>query len=336
MTTSDRTDDQSTGEPTTNGAPDPAVPTDGPLVLLGAVWGESGCRLRLRRPGEPSMLVPAVGLELRYRVPDGQPRHCIGHRSPKRNDGNHLDCDTPPQEGQATCVRCAVADAEFAADLHHAHTRPRNELDPAVLQHLRRPNVLYVAAFRDGSLKIGTSTATRRDVRLAEQGAWRAVEVAEVADGFAVRRLEDLVTRELGLTQAVATSRKLKGMVAPRPDRDLDRAIDDATTAVNELLDGPEGSQLGSANPTGIRWSNPGADEPWWRRVLRYPSPIDVGAHRVRIEAMCGRLAALSRPGTERADGTDVFVDDLGKLWGRELSLGEVEPDQLLVQDTLF
>ncbi len=330
MTTSNRTDDH------TNADTHAAVPSDGPLVLLGSVWDETGCRVRLRRPGRPSMLVPAVGLELRYRVPDDQPRHCLGHHSPKRNDGEYLDCDNRPQEGQATCVRCAVADAQFAADLHHAHTRPRNELDPAVLRHLRRANVLYVAAFRDGSLKIGTSTGTRRHVRLAEQGAWRAIEVAEVADGFAVRRLEDLVTSDLGLPQAVATSRKLKGMVAPRPDGDLDRALAEATKAVHELLDSAGGRDVGPATATAEPWTNPGAGETWWRRPLRYPSPIDAGAHHLRIEAMCGRVAALSRPGGVGADANDVFVDDLGRLWGRELELGDVEPDELLVQDTLF
>ncbi len=309
----------------------------GPVVALGSVWSEDGCRLRLRRPGRPSTLVEAVGLELTYRVEAKATRHCLGHHSPKRNEGRYLDCDNPPREGSSTCVRCAVADAEFAADLHHAHTRRSEDIHESVLHHLKRPNVLYLAAFRDGSIKIGTSTGTRRHTRLAEQGAWRAVEAAEVADGFAVRRLEDLITENLGLPQAVATSRKLRAMTTPRDDAELDRALTERLAEVHELLASEAGLAAGPATPSETWWHFPGADAVWWDRPHQYPSPLETGSHRVRIEAMCGRVAALSRPGGSRPDGhDDRFVADLGRLWGRELELGAFEPDELLVQDTLF
>ena len=203
-----------------------AAPLDpGPLVVLGSSWGDAGCDLRVRRRGQDSFLVPAVGLELNFRVDPGAARHCIGHHAPKRNDGRYVECHNPPRPGEKTCVSCAVADAEFAADLHHAHTRPADQIHESVRQHLQRTNILYLAAFRDGSIKVGTSTGTRRHTRLIEQGAWRAIEVAEVSDGFAVRRLEDLVTERLTLPQAVATTRKLRGMVSPRGDGELDRLL---------------------------------------------------------------------------------------------------------------
>ena len=294
----------------------------GPLVILSTIWTGEGCRLRVRRPGRASELVAARGLELNYRVdPDG-PRHCLGHQSPKRN---------PPQPGEKTCVSCSVADAEFASDLHHAHTRRRDELHAAVVEHLERSNILYLAAFRDGSIKVGTSTGTRRTTRLLEQGAWRAVEAATVADGLAVRRREDLVTERLGLPQSVGAGRKLKGMVSPHTDDALDQALTERLDQVHELLASPEGLDAGAAVATADRWAFPGHDEPSWQGLHRYPGRLQAGRHHVRIEAMCGRLAVLVRPG-----GQDLFAADIGSLYGRELELGDFQPDELLVQDSLF
>lgn len=305
--------------------------TPGPLAVLGSQWTEDGCLVRVRRPGETSVLVPVVGLELRYRIDADGPRHCVGHHSPKRNDGRYLECLNQPRPSEKTCVRCAVADAEFAADLHHAHTRSPDEIHQSVLHHLQRTNVLYLAAFRDGSVKVGTSTGGRRHTRLVEQGAWVAVEAAEVVDGFAVRHLEDLVTEALGLPQAIATSRKLKGMTSPRSDHELERTLTDHLGHVHRLMDDEQGREIGGATPTERWWRSPEADQPGWQRPIRYPLALDQGSHHVIIGAACGRLVNLARPG-----GTDHFVDDLGRLYGRELELGAFEPDQLLVQDSLF
>ena len=314
-----------------DGGPDRRALEPGPLVVLGTVWTPDGCLIRLRRPGQPSELVPAAGLELRYRADRAAPRHCIGHHSPKRNDGQYVECHNRPQDGERVCVSCAVADAEFAADLHHAHNRVADEIDEAVRAHLERANILYLAAFRDGSVKVGTSTGTRRHTRLAEQGAWRAIEVATVTDGFAVRRLEDLVTERLALPQAVATTRKLRGMAAPRSDGELDAALAERCREVLALLDSEEGRAAGEATPLQEWWQFPGGDEAGWDRPLRYPLALDEGNHHLRVDAMCGRLAALTRPG-----GPDRFVDDLGRLFGREIEVGPFTPDEMAVQDSLF
>ncbi len=329
------------------------LPGDGTtLVLLGLVWGDDRClvRLRIPEPGtdgtvEPSQLVPVVGLELNYRVaPDGR-RHCLGHSSPQRNNGAYVDCPNPPQPNEKTCVGCAVADAEFASNLHHAHTRERDTLERSVVDHLEQTNELYVAAFRDGSLKIGTSTAHRTSKRLAEQGAWRAVRVASVADGFLVRRLEDLVTEKLGLTQSVAVKRKLQGMARPLSDPMLAERLDPMVDEVHRLI-GSLDRLPGSAEPDGIddeveltdrRWAFPESDSPIWDRLHPYPARLDAGTHHVEVVAMCGRLAVLRRPGTDGPDrADDRFVADLGRLFGVELDIGRYEPDRLAVQDSLF
>ena len=321
--------------------PEPQTDPQGAVVLLGTIWDDDGCQVRRRAPGRASELVPAIGLELNYRLGADPTRHCLGHHSPKRNQGAYVDCRNPPQPGEKTCVSCAVADAEFAADLHHAHTRHRDLIDRAVVDHLEQRNILYLAAFRDGSVKVGTSTATRTAKRLAEQGAWQAVEVAAVGDGFAVRRLEDLVTEKLGLPQSVAVSRKLRGMASPLDEAALGDRLRPLVADVHGLLrsldrlpGGDDATGAGDAPDVELcaeHWRFPAADDDVWVGLHQYPARLDRGAHHIEVVAMCGRMAVLGRPGS-----ADRFVADLGRLFGVELDLGRYEPDQLAVQDSLF
>lgn len=302
------------------------------VVVLGSGWTGDGCVVRLRVPEEPSDLVPIVGLEMQYRVKEGGRRHCVGHHRPSR--GGYNDCDNPPQPTERTCVSCAVADATFASNLHHAHTRDRAELDQSMVQHLEQSNVLYLAAFRDGSIKVGTSTAHRRDTRLTEQGAWQAISVADVSDGFAVRRLEDLVTDKLGLSQSVAVKRKLVGMVSPMSEAALTDRLDRLVDEVHSLISlSPDAEH---ATATKALWSFPEADHPQWNGLVQYPSRLDIGSHHLRVRAMCGRIALLVRPNADGGDGIDRFVADIGQLYGIELDLGDYTPDELAIQDSLF
>ncbi|MGI9595341.1 MAG: DUF2797 domain-containing protein [Acidimicrobiales bacterium] len=315
------------------------------LVILGVVWGDDGCLVRLRvptagdGPAERSQLVPVIGMELNYRVPTTPTRHCLGHSSPRRNNGEYADCFNRPQPNERNCVNCAVADAEFASNLHHAHTRDRGELDKAVVDHLEQTNILYLAAFRDGSVKIGTSTGHRKVKRLTEQGAWRAVEVATVKDGFLVRRLEDLVTEKLGLAQSVAVKRKLSGMANPLGEQMLDQRLDPMVDEVHRLLGSTDrlpgaddvATTDGDLELTAERWSFPGSESEVWNGLHLYPARLDGGTHHLEVLEMCGRMAVLARPGSD-----DRFVADLGQLFGVELDLGQYQPDQLAVQDSLF
>ncbi len=317
------------------------------LVMLGVSWGpvsdaestgRSDCSVRIRVPGGPSELVPVVGLELNYRVPANPTRHCVGHVSPRKNRGLYVDCFNRPQATEKTCVSCAVADAEFASNLHHAHTRNREDLDRSVVDHLEQTNVLYLAAFRDGSVKVGTSTEHRKTRRWMEQGAWQAVEVATVADGFVVRKLEDLVTEKLGLSQSVAVKRKLQGMSNPLPEDALNHRLEPLVAQVHEVignadrLPGFDDAQIDAVvQLSDRRWTFPNADDGIWERLHRYPARLDAGSHHIEVLAVCGRIAVLTRPGSQ-----DRFVADLAQLFGIELDIGRYQPDQLAVQDSLF
>ncbi len=193
---------------------------------------------------------------------------------------------------------------------------------------LAEANVLYVAGFRDGSIKVGTSNAQRCQTRLIEQGAWRANIVATASNGFVVREVEDLVTSELGIAQSVSARRKLNGLLNPVSNDVLAARVAEAAQRVSELVI-KFGSDEIAAEPA--EWSTPELDNPIWDRVSAYPAALGSGVHSIEVRAVSGRLAALTRPGID-----DVFVADLGTLIGVELTATDAEPDPLTIQSSLF
>jgi hypothetical protein len=295
-----------------------------------------------------SQLVPAVGFSLAYRADARAERWCIGRPASTDPAGNDVltDClnrakSTEYNPNSRYCVSCAVDEAMVASSLHHAHTRDRDDLDPTIRDHLARPNVLYLAGFRDGSIKVGTSTAHRIDVRLAEQGAWSARLIGGAANGIIVRRLEDDVTTELQIPQSVAVSRKLSGLARPVADDHLDRLLDEALDSVR-CLDSITGETAGHGFHPEVHvdgrllpqsWRNPEFHEALWhdRPLYPYPAPLDDGPHDVTIIGLCGRVAAITRP-----DSDDRFLADVGRWYGVELHPGHVEPTAITVQGALF
>lgn len=322
---------------------------DRPLTVTGFTWADLRPRLRIRQLDEDSSrLVPAVGFRLAYRADARAERWCIGRpaSSDPADDGAPTDClnrakATEYNPNSRYCVSCAVDEAMVASSLHHAHMRDHDDLDPTIRDHLAQPNVLYLAGFRDGSIKVGTSTAHRIDVRLAEQGAWSARLVGGAANGFVVRRLEDDVTSELDLPQSVAVGRKLSGLARPVGDDHLDRLLDEALDSVRSL-DSITGEVAGHGFHPEIHvrgrllsgtWRNPGFDRALWhdQPLYPYPASLDDGAHDVTIIGLCGRVAAITRP-----DSDDRFLADIGRWFGVELHPGRYEPTPITVQGALF
>jgi hypothetical protein len=302
---------------------------DSACVVIGVSWVSGAPQVRLAKPGQQaSWLAPLVGLELNYLAAPSSPRRCLGYVPFRPGQGDYHDCERTPERGGKKCTQCTIVDATFASNLHHAHTRGQSELDPDIVEHLRRPNVLYLAAFRDGSLKIGTSTETRSQKRLTEQGAWRAMLVAEASDGFAVRTVEDAVTAELGIAQSVSIGRKLSGMASPRPDTQLEEMLAQHQPKVAEVVASLKDGRL---TPTKHAWSFPQSETDLWAGLHLYPLRLDSGAHHIEVLDVCGRMVVLTKPGT-----TDRFVADIAQLFGVVLDIGTYEPDELAVQDSLF
>ncbi len=292
-------------------------------------WTDGRPRVRLRRNGGQSEFVSLHDLSLRYSVADATTRRCVGHKPFRDKSTSWSDCNRTPIEGSLTCDRCTANDATFASQLHHAHTKGRGELDTAVLAHLDQPNNVYLAAFRDGSVKVGTSTKARLDTRLHEQGAWVAQVVAATSDGFAVRSLEDRITAELGLPQSVSVRRKLDGLAAPRPDDRLRTELSRWSTRVHELIAEHADPRV---SPTKDGWVSSVSTNPNWSNVHPYALRLDSGSHDLEFLTASGRVAMVRRP-----TSSDHFVCDLRQLFGLQIELlDEVTPDELTVQDSLF
>jgi hypothetical protein len=314
------------------GDPTGLEPQDDVVLIVSYTWATGSPRLRVRPVRGRSELTPAEGFTINYRVPDGARRHCPGRVPFRAGQGDYVDCFNPPQRNSRTCVSCAVAEATLAGSLHHAHTREPDELDADVEAHLLQPNILYLAAFGDGSIKVGTSSVRRTENRWLEQGAWLTVVVAEAADGIVVRRLEDLVTEELGIGQSVAARRKIAGLINPVGDEVLTERLKESTTDVHRLV-----TELGPAgiDPAQEYWSNPLAGSPVLNDLRPYPADLSRDSHHFTIEAMIGRLAVIKRGGPD-TEGTDRFVIDVGVLFGLELHRGDFKPVELAIQDSLF
>lgn len=299
------------------------------IHLLGIGWTNGSPYVRLRQNGGASQLVPLATISLRYSIDTTTTRRCVGHKPFRDKSTAWSDCNRTPSAGSLTCDRCTASDATFASQLHHAHTKGPGELDSAVLHHLQQPNNVYLAAFRDGSIKVGTSTKARLDTRLDEQGAWVAQVVATTTDGFAVRLLEDRITAELGLPQSVSVSRKLDGLDSPRPDDRLRTELSRWSTRVHELVAEQADPRVA---PTNAGWVSSISTNPAWNNVHRYPLKLNSGAHDLDLLTASGRIAMAQRP-----TSSDRFVCDLKQLFGREIELlDEVVPDELSVQDKLF
>ena len=322
-------------------------------VILGTTWAAHEPHLRLRRAESArlaetvhdaktdggssaipligkSVLEPLRGFVLGYRLSDGADRRCLGHVPFRRGHGDYHDCANNPEPGSRRCERCMIVEATFASNLHHAHTRGSGELDPAIVEHLGQPNQLYLAAFRDGSLKVGTTTAARRDKRLAEQGAWRALIVADADDGYIVREIEDRVTEELSLSQAVNVRRKIAGLVSPVGDDQLDAQLRSAATDVHALIEQMNSPRLRPVDEP-ILWTNPAADDLADTKLYDYPLPLDRGSHDLVFTNAVGRVAIA-----QRAGGDDHFAIDLQGLFGYELELGDFGSGEIAIQDSLF
>ena len=320
--------------------------------VLGVSWGENEPRLRVRIDGTSgSTFVNLRSLALGYEATSS--RVCLGHNAFDGVPANptvlvaiqgawrYVDCANKPGR-QPRCERCTTVENVLAASMHQAHNLGRSYVDRRHTVHLDQPHRLYLAGFRDGSVKVGTTAGATGGLRLDEQGAWRAIYVALSPDGYKVRDLEDAVTEQLGVAQAVSTTRKLRGIVTPTSTDELVTTLDDLSVRVHTLIAGSDAGDDGEApsesagapldpEPLTRRWANPAVDDQRWDHVLSYPNRLDRGRHRFEIVDVVGSVALLERNGSP-----DRFVFDLNQLRGLVLEVGDIEPDVVEVQASLF
>ena len=138
------------------------------------------------------------------------PRRCIGSRS---EAGRLVPCPEqiviPP--GHAKCGPCAAVDSMDPCI--RCTGRTCNASEERRMRCEETDYVLYLAVFKDQTLKVGVSTARRVKTRWVEQGADFAAIIAEIQGGRAARRLEDLVGRRRGVTTQVRSKRKIASLM---------------------------------------------------------------------------------------------------------------------------
>ena len=302
--------------------------TESIFYLAAVQWQDQKPSLEFRFQGtEPPEFKGANELELRFRIAAEGKRRCIGTVERSKDGTISVPCDLPAK-GLRLCERCQTKDNIAAANMHQAHRRGRESINKSMAEYLTHPHRLYLAIFRDGSLKVGTTRGSSGGNRLVEQGAWYASYLAQVDDGFIVRELEDLVTQELEIHQAVDTRKKFAGHLQPRANNYLQDRVEQLSSDTQKFL----AKEIGARGVLlGDRWSNPRVEDPTWSDLVAYPAAINQGAHELTIKSMVGRLARCNRHGFK-----ENFLLDLQPLVAQPLENGNFEVDELVMQESLF
>jgi hypothetical protein len=298
-----------------------------PYLWHGVTWASGAPSLLLADTATATLAaVDVMGLRIGVKAAGGG-RFCTGRYGFAGTFGvEPLPC---PQQAQAgpggQCAACLGRDDfRFA---HHAHKG--GQAPAALTAYLGQPHLLYVATFAHAASKVGTAAAPRRVSRLDEQGPVHATYLLQVSDGRAVRVLEDTLSRDAGLTQAIRGSAKLAALTNPDPRQ--------ARTA----HEGAVGRALAALTALGIRpepeeWTPPacGAELRSQRQGerLAYPHDLREGEHGFQVESCSGSHALV-----RLAPGGDArYVLDLNALKGRRVLIGSYTSPAMPLQGSLF
>ena len=194
----------------------PTSAPDGEHLVLGVTWAGRTPELELASvtSGRPGRL-PLLGGRVGWRV-TRPGRFCTGWYGFVAGVGQRLPCpDRAPAVTSGQCLDCAARDQfRFA---HHGHLG--GYVPVALEPYLAQPHWLYVATFADGVTKVGTAAEGRKQTRLDEQGPTWATYIALAENGRLVREAEDLVSRELEVSQHRRRAAKVAAYVHPAPAR---------------------------------------------------------------------------------------------------------------------
>jgi hypothetical protein len=300
-----------------------------PYVWHGVTWATGAPTLLLADAATGTLgHVEVMELDLAFTAA-GSARFCTGRYG--FTDTFHVEPLPCPRQAEAgsggQCSACLEQDEfRFAHQVHKGGHVP-----PALTAYMSQPHWLYVASFAPTVSKVGTAAASRKRSRLDEQGAMCATYLATTPDGRAVRYLEDVLSRELGLAQTVSGSAKLAALAGPDPRRVYaahERVVDSAM-AVLATLGVAASRQEWSPPDEGLALRSP---QHQGERAV-YPHDLRAGEHGFHIESCAGTqvLARLS------ADSNAVhYVLDLNSLKGRRVVLGNYTSPETTLQGSLF
>ena len=266
-----------------------------------------------------------IGYGLSYQVPTPFEKVCVNYgdlfKAEKQNR-----CEKLVKSGKK-CGNCIREDNIFASQFHNVHTKDRSSISQKILKRMEKENILYIAGFLDGSTKVGTSASSRIQTRLLEQGAIHAVLVVETPDGITVRLLEDLITKELGVGQAISTRRKIDGLLNPLMKESLQEELNIISKRVKERILTSGITEITEIDTT---WDNEYSSEKCWEKIQKYPINLSTGSHDMEILSVVGRVVALNH-----SSGMTLLAD-LDELLGITVEYGQILGDEISVQAKLF
>ena len=266
-----------------------------------------------------------IGYGLSYQVPTPFEKVCVNYgdlfKAEKQNR-----CEKLVKSGKK-CGNCIREDNIFASQFHNVHTKDRSSISQKILKSMEKENILYIAGFLDGSTKVGTSASSRIQTRLLEQGAIHAVLVVETPDGITVRLLEDLITKELGVGQAISTRRKIDGLLNPLMKDSLQEELNIISKRVKECILTSGITEITEIDTT---WDNEYSSEKCWEKIQKYPINLSTGSHDMEILSVVGRVVALNH-----SSGMTLLAD-LDELLGITVEYGQILGDEISVQAKLF
>ena len=266
-----------------------------------------------------------IGYGLSYQVPTPFEKVCVNYgdlfKAKRQNR-----CEKLVKSGKK-CGNCIREDNIFASQFHNVHTKDRSSISQKILKRMEKENILYIAGFLDGSTKVGTSASNRIQTRLLEQGAIHAVLVVETPDGITVRLLEDLITKELGIGQAISTRRKIDGLLNPLMKDSLQEELNIISKRVKERILTSGITEITEIDTT---WDNEYSSEKCWEKIQKYPINLSTGSHDMEILSVVGRVVALNH-----SSGMTLLAD-LDELLGITVEYGQILGDEISVQAKLF
>jgi hypothetical protein len=266
-----------------------------------------------------------IGYSLSYQVPTPSERVCVNYGDLLQAEKQNR-CEKIVKSGKK-CDNCIREDNIFASQFHSVHKKDRSSISQKILKRMQKENILYIAGFFDGSTKVGTSASNRIQTRLLEQGAIHAVLMAETPDGITVRLLEDLITEELGIGQAVSIGKKIDGLLKPLMRDALQKELKIISRKVKDCISTSGITDIKEITST---WDNEYSAETCWDTIQKYPISLSSGNHDLKVKSVVGRVAALSH------NSGMTLAADLNELLGITVESGKIAGDEISVQAQLF
>ncbi|MHA2240796.1 MAG: DUF2797 domain-containing protein [Candidatus Thorarchaeota archaeon] len=162
------------------------------------------------------------------------PRMCVGFRN---FDGTHVQCPerTALKSNQSKCALCSSLDQYDPCIRCKGHSCTAT---PEKREKCREAEyALYLAIFKDTTVKVGVSKLGRVLTRWLEQGVDYATVLVTMKDGKAVRRFEDSIGRRSDVAKSVQVSRKLKML-------NQGLSLEEANKLLHDVIDGIDDERI--------------------------------------------------------------------------------------------